>query len=120
MRWSAPGWRSTVAQVLVTAALGAAVPRVARWLRWPAGAGRRGLAVYVAVNVVLGFWLRERLRRSREEYEQVVADARARAGREPTQRDVHDEYARRMLRRSLGHEPTDEELERALRPGGAA
>jgi hypothetical protein len=119
MRWSAPGWRNTVLQALLTVALIAAFPRSVRWLWWPAGAGRRGLAAYVVVTTLLGFWVRGFARDLQGEHEAAIAEARARLGREPTQREVHDQYARRMLRRSLGREPTGAELARALRPGAA-
>jgi hypothetical protein len=114
MRCSAPQWRSTI---VVTALIGTALPRRARWLWWPAGAGRRGLVIAVVTNTLLGFGLRELLRRYRVEYDAIVAEARARVGREPTRDELVEEYARRSLRRSLGREPTEEEVEAALRGG---
>jgi hypothetical protein len=119
MRWSAPGWRNTVATIVVTALLGAVAPRARRWMWWPAGAVKRGLAVHLVVTTVLGFWLREVFRGVHEEHEATVAEARARLGRDPTDRELHEQYGRRMLRRGLGREPTDDELGRALRPDPA-
>jgi hypothetical protein len=119
MRWSAPASRNRALEALITVTVVAALPRSARWLWWPAGAGRRGFAVYVVGATLLGFWLREVFRDVHEEHEAAVAEARARLGRDPTDRELHDQYGRRMLRRSLGREPTDEELERALRPDAA-
>lgn len=117
MRWSEPGWRSTVLGVAVSAVLGALFPRFWRSTRWPVGLGRRGAAAYVAVNTLVIFAAHGLGRRMREEHDTAVAEARARLGRDPTDRELHEQYGRRRLRRHLGREPTDEELERALRPG---
>jgi hypothetical protein len=116
MRWSAPGWRSAVLGVAVSALLGALFPKVWRSTLWPVGLGRRGGAAYVAVNALVIFAAHTLGRGIREEHEAAVAEARARLGRDPTDRELHNQYGRRMLRRSLGREPTDEELERAMRP----
>src|SRR3954467_8113119 len=109
MRWSEPGWRSTVVGVAVSAVLGALFPKFWRSTQWPVGLGRRGAAAYVAVNTLAIFAARHLGRRMREEHDAAVAGARARLGREPTEREIHDQFARRMLRGHLGREPTDEE-----------
>jgi hypothetical protein len=51
--------------------------------------------------------------------EQVVVNARVQAGLEPISAEVHAKWAPRTLRRRLGREPTEDEIERALRPGEA-
>jgi hypothetical protein len=55
----------------------------------------------------------------RDMCEQVVVNARVQAGLEPISAEVHAEWAPRTLRRRLGREPTEDEIERALRPGEA-
>src|SRR4051794_14169961 len=91
MRWSEPGWRSTVLGVAVSAVLGALFPRFWRSTRWPVGLGRRGGAAYVAVNTLVIFAAHGLGRRMREEHDTAVAEARARLGRDPTDRGVPGE-----------------------------
>jgi hypothetical protein len=67
----------------------AAFPKLARW---PAGLGRRGMAIYIASNAAFVFaihtWLIPYFKRMAEQHER----------------------AREELRHELGREPSDEEL----------
>jgi hypothetical protein len=119
MRWSAPGWRNAVLALVVEAVLFAAFPRAARWLGRPAGLGPRAMAGYVLWATMLTFGAGEFAHHIRSYHDDLVAEARARLGREPTRDDIRDHYARRMLRERLGREPSDDEVERALQPDTA-
>ena len=110
MRWSAPGWRNTLAVAAALTIIGAAFPRLSSRARWPTRLGLRGRLLYIAFSTAFGFGVRELARHMREDHERAVAELRAELGRDPTDEELHAQLVRRRLRRHLGREPTEHEL----------
>jgi hypothetical protein len=103
------GWRRLTYYVVAYIVLGAVFPRV-RYGGWFARLGTRGRLVYVALTTLSGFATRELVRRARESHQRLVAEVRG-LGLEPTDEEVRRHYVRRYLRKELGREPTEQELD---------
>jgi hypothetical protein len=122
MRWTAPGWRSTVLftlQWVVASAVAAALfPRRTRWMRWPYGLTPRGRLVYALVSGALLFAIGELAHHLRLWRNELVAELRDELGREPTdneiQRHGREKTARAALEEHLGRAPTEQEVQRFL------
>src|SRR3954451_21104852 len=106
------GWRRVVGGVVAYVVLGAAFPRL-RYGGWFSRLGPRGRLVLIALQTLFGFAMRELGARARRSHERVVAELRE-LGLEPTEDQFCRHYIRRSLRKDLGREPTEQELDEAI------
>jgi hypothetical protein len=76
----------------------AAFPRLAYWLRWPTRLGPRGFIAYVVFQTVLIFvvrtWGPPYLKRLSDEVLAEKAELAERLGREPTEAELIEHFAR--------------------------
>jgi hypothetical protein len=98
-----PRWRDLLRYATPLIVVAAAFPRLARWARWPARSGPRGLIAYIVLKTTLEFalrtWIVPWMRRQGEAHERTRLELATRLGREPTEDELMEHWLVQRRRR---------------------